>query len=213
MGRTVTQGSLAAIERAARLGETQMRQLLGDLPERAVQSLLEATRAASRMAIERAVARLGGEGAHELSARVYRNYSLSRGHVDRLVNSAIARRLEARQLAREVRRFILPNTPGGTSYAALRLARTEINNSFHNATYQYYANNPLVDKMEWHLSRSHPHSDVCDELVGKYDKPEVPAKPHPQCFCYVTPAPLNEQEVIRRLDSGELNGWLQSMGV
>jgi len=212
-GRTVTRGRLAAVARAAQLGESQMRQLLGDLPPRAVQQLLDGTRMAARMAVARATARLAGEGAYDLSVRVYRNYALMRGRVDRMVNSAIARNLGARELAREARAYILPTAPGGASYSALRLARTEINNSFHAMTTGYYADNPLVDQMRWQLSRSHPRADTCDDLVGDYSKLEVPSKPHPQCFCYVTPAPLNEREVLRRLDRGELDSWLQRMGV
>lgn len=212
-GKVVTRGRLAAVARAARLGESQMRQLLGDLPTDAVDALIRGTRAAARMAVERATARLRGTGAHELSQRVFRNYALSKGQVDRMINSAIARNLGARELAREARRFVLPGTPGGVSYAAKRLARTEINNSFHAMTSDYYADNPLVDTMVWHLSRSHPKPDQCDALLGKYPAREVPSKPHPQCFCYVTPDALNETEVLRRLNSGGLNDWLQRMGL
>lgn len=190
-----------------------MRELLGDLPAGAVDALLEGTRAGARMAVERAISRLGGEGAHELSARVYRNYQLATGRIDRLINSAIARSLGSRELAREVRGFILPNTPGGVSYAAKRLARTEINNSFHSMTTSYYEGNPLVDTMVWNLSRSHGRSDACDGLVGKYRTEDVPSKPHPQCFCYVTPEPLDERAVLRRLNNGSLDSWLQDMGV
>jgi hypothetical protein len=212
-GKVVTRGRLAAVARAARLGESQMRQLLGDLPRDAVDALIRATRAGARMAVERATARLAGEGAHDLSTRVFRNFALSKGQVDRMINSAIARNLGARELAREARRFILPGTPGGASYAAKRLARTEINNSFHAMTSSYYDDNPLVDTMVWHLSRSHPRPDACDALVGKYPTRDVPGKPHPNCFCYVAPDALNEAEVLRRLNSGSLDGWLQRMGV
>lgn len=213
-GRTVTRGRLAAVARAARLGDTQMRELLDGLGDDALDAIMRGARAAARMAVERATARLAGEGAYELSQRVYRNYALSRGQVDRLVNSAIARNLGARELAREVRRFVSPNAPGGASYAAKRLARTEINNSFHAMTNNYYTNNPFVDEMRWNLSRSHPRADDCDRYAGQTFAPrDVPSKPHPQCFCYTTPEPISAREAARRLDDGRLDNWLQSMGV
>lgn len=199
VGRTATRGKLAAVERAGQLGIAQLAELLGGVADEA---LLRSTEAAARRAVERAIARLSGVEARELSARVFANQALSEGRISRLINSALARNLTARELAREARRFILPTTSGGASYAAFRLARTEINNSFHAASVSVYDSSPYIDKVAWSLSRSHPRPDVCDQIraSGPYNPEDVPSKPHPQCFCYIYPAPVDDDVLIRRIN-------------
>lgn len=145
-----------------------------------------------------------------LSERVYRNGQVASGRIDRLVANGILRGASAREIARDVARFINPNTPGGASYAAMRLGRTELNNSFHQASREQYAANPFVSMVLWKLSTSHPRADDCDGLVGRYRPDEVPDKPHPQCFCYTTPAVMSKSELVRRFKSGEFDEWADS---
>jgi ADP-ribosyltransferase exoenzyme len=144
---------------------------------------------------------------HELSAQVYRTEQLANGGIDRLVNHAIGRGLSAKELADEVKRYIKPDVPGGVSYAALRLARTELNNAFHAASIADASDKPWVNAMDWHLSESHPRPDECDDLAGDdqhglgkgvFPVAEVPGKPHPHCFCFVTPKVIDEDQFIEQ---------------
>lgn len=146
-----------------------------------------------------------------LSERVYRNGQVASGRIDRVVNSAILRGTSAREIARDVAKLINPNTPGGVSYAAMRLGRTELNNSFHQASADQYAANPFVDKVDWKLSASHPKPDECDSLVGSYGPDNVPDKPHPQCLCYITPHTMSKSELVRRFRRGEFDQWADGM--
>lgn len=142
-----------------------------------------------------------------LSGRVYRNGQVASGKIDRIINNAILRGASAREIARDVSAYINPNTPGGVSYAAMRLGRTELSNSFHQSSKETYNANPFVERVEWNLSASHPAADDCDNLVGKYKPDEVPDKPHPQCLCYITPEVMSREQLVSRFKSGEFNDW------
>jgi SPP1 gp7 family putative phage head morphogenesis protein len=148
---------------------------------------------------------------HTLSSRVYNSNVLVSGQVERKIQSALARNLTAKQFADEVRQYVNPNTAGGASYAAKRLARTEINNAFHHAAISTAADKPWVTGMQWHLSRSHKVPDRCDELNGQvFDKSDVPDKPHPQCFCFVTPELLSDAAFEQQLLNGDFSAYLQN---
>jgi hypothetical protein len=151
---------------------------------RALSESLEETEARAPDAL---VARLTGSRV-PLSERVYRTQAYTQGLLDRRINSALARGLNAEQFAREVRDLVDPNTPGGVRFAALRLARSEINNAYHAMAIRAAELKPWVTGMEWHTSDSHVRPDECDRLNKEvFSPPEnTPRKPHPQCMCYVT---------------------------
>lgn len=160
-------------------------------------------------AVDTAVARLTGSHT-PLSSRVYRANAWARDRLERRINSGLARGLNAQQLAAEIREFVNPNTPGGTRFAALRLARTEINNAFHAMAIAAAQAKPWITKMEWHTSRSHARRDVCDSLNGRmFAVDEVPAKPHPQCLCYVTPVIDDDEAFLDALAGGALDDMLE----
>lgn len=148
---------------------------------------------------------------YTLSERVYRNRVLATGRIHRVIESGLVRRLSAREMAREVRSLINPRTPGGVSYAAMRLARTEINNSYHGAAREHMRSRPWVDKVGWELSGSHPSPDICDDFkqAGPYLPREVPDKPHPHCLCYTIPVTPEPDEFVDNLLSGQYNEWLE----
>lgn len=133
----------------------------------------------------------------ELSQKVYRNASLTSGRVERLIRSGIIQGLSARELAKTVKDFIRPDVKGGVSYAAMRLARTELNNAFHERQKQVIKEKPWA-KGVWNLSKSHPHRDECDVLAegGPYDADEIPDKPHPQCLCYLSYKLAPEKDIV-----------------
>lgn len=47
------------------------------------------------------------------------------------------------------------------------------------------------------LSRSHPKKDICDKLAGDYPVDFVFDGWHPQCFCFVTPILMDEDEMAK----------------
>lgn len=178
------------------------------LGTRRAESLLQGFRVAARNGLELDRARR----ARDLSPRVYRNASLSSGAVERTIRAGIIQGLGPRELAQNVREYISPVTPGGVSYAAMRLARTELNNTFHEASKIQASAAPWVNAVHWRLSGSHPSKkpDRCDVLAtqdiydlgpGRYPADRIPDKPHPQCLCYTTYETMSESDMLDLLPS------------
>lgn len=170
---------------------------------------------AAERAMDRLIARVNGDSYVPLSQRVYRSEVSINGTINRKINSFIARGLSAREAALELRQYINPNTPGGIRYAAMRLSRTEINNAAHAVTIEAARDKPWVEGMQWRLSSSHPKPDICDQLArggpkgnGLYPVGSTPSKPHPHCFCYVTPTTVSEKDFINSLVGGKYDDYL-----
>jgi ADP-ribosyltransferase exoenzyme len=183
-------------------------------------ALADALRSGMRQTLDTALARFAGESRIPLSERIYRTRLWMDGRLERKINSALLRGLSAREFAAEARDWFRPNTPGGVRYASLRLARTEINNAYHAVSVQQAIDKPWVEGMKWHLSGSHPRSDVCDSYAhggrqgnGVFAPQDVPRKPHPQCLCFVTLEIPDEDEFLDNLVQGKYNDYLrQSTG-
>jgi len=151
----------------------------------------------------------------DLSERVYKNGRKGVKTVENLINQGLLSGKSAREIAASVRRYINPNTPGGMSYAAKRLGRTELNNAFHATSVRMAQEDPFVEGLKWNLSGSHPKPDVCNDYAqhtegrngeaGVWKPGNVPAKPHPQCLCYTTPETIGDEEFLRRLKRGEFD--------
>lgn len=140
-----------------------------------------------------------------LSKRVYKTSAWTSGNLDKVINSHLARGSSAQELAKAVRKYIDPKTPGGVSYAALRLARSEINNAFHAMSIDAAAQFPWVEEMEWHLSKSHGEEGCLCEFYadeGLFPIDDVPPKPHPQCMCFVVPHAISWPEFENKFKSG-----------
>jgi hypothetical protein len=159
------------------------------------------------------------ESLRSLSSRVWKNIALHSGRVDQVIAKGLLRGLTAHELAAEVRGFIHPDVRGGVSYAAMRLARTEINNAFHQTAIRYTREMPWVEGYEWHLSGSHPRTDICNDLAerngglgrGAYRKGDVPSKPHPLCLCYIVPATVDNARFYRNLRGGAYDRYIDSV--
>lgn len=137
-----------------------------------------------------------------LSEQVYKTGLIAKGQVDKYVDRALVRGLSWGDFAKGAKDLIDPNTPGGVAYAAKRLARTEINNAFHAATAERYANSGVAGlTVDWNLSESHPTPDLCNkyEEDGPYDPEQMPKKPHPMCLCYVTANLPSEDDFLQNL--------------
>lgn len=152
-----------------------------------------------------------------LSKRLYKSQALAKGNVNRVLNNHLARGSSAAEMAKDLHQYISPNSPGGISYVAKRLARTEMNNAFHAQSIQDIQDAPWCDECEWHLSKSHPANqpeDACDYYAYKKTFPanEVPKKPHPNCLCYTVPKLMDEETFISNLLAGNFNSWLEKQG-
>lgn len=199
---------------AAKAEETLERLLFqragkGDPPE----SLLQAQLGYAKRTVANYFAR--GNNGISLSQRVYRSKQLSNGYVDRAINRSLLQGDSWQELAARVVPMIDPDTPGGVSYAAKRLARTELNNAFHTVQQASAEVNPFVLGLKWNLSRSHTRRDRCNELVeehsdgkpaGVYVPSELPLKPHPQCLCYTTNEMMDEDDFLDLVSSDEFLG-------
>lgn len=150
----------------------------------------------------------------DLSPNVYRNAAYMSGKIDDIVNTGIALGQSTREIADAVVDHINPKVPGGQRYAAQRLARTELNNAYHSTSIRSYMSSPWVMGVKWHLSGSHPKPDQCNDYaeedhnglgVGMFLPAEVPAKPHPMCFCFLAPVTPTPDQFMKSLMSGKYN--------
>ncbi|AWY04470.1 capsid maturation protease [Microbacterium phage Krampus] len=155
--------------------------------------------------LEAALKRIQGTSYNPLSKQVYKTKQMASGWIDGIIDKALVSGWSARQLADAVLPSISPKVPGGVSYAANRLARTEINNAYHAASYDRYLRSAIVQEVEWLLSSSHPEDDICNDYAAQspFKKNAVPAKPHPNCYCYIVPRLPTEDEFIEKLFAGE----------
>lgn len=156
-----------------------------------------------------------------LSERIYANGASGVRKVGGIVDRGLTMGLSAKELAQQVRGYYNPGVPGGASYAAMRLARTEINNAHHQTSINMSNDKPWVLGFKWNLSSSHPRPDPCDDLAahdeglgeGVFEKKNVPSKPHPQCLCYLTHIQEDEDDFIDNLVNGKYDEPLAGRGV
>jgi hypothetical protein len=153
-----------------------------------------------------------------LAQSVYKSSVESGQRLDRMINAMLLNGASAKEIARRAASFINPDTPGGVSYAAMRLGRTELNNAFHRTSKDLYQQSPFVVAVKWNLSGSHPKPDLCNEYAenshmrngeaGVFRDSEVPGKPHPHCLCYVTPVTEDDDEFVRKFQSGAYDDYI-----
>lgn len=157
-----------------------------------------------------------------LAESVYRGRAWSNDLINRKINGLLLAGASAREIATSVSGLINPAVPGGVSYAAMRLGRSELNNAFHSTSVRLASEQPWVQGMKWNLSSSHPEGDICDDYAykvhwrghdqGVFKTSDVPGKPHPQCFCYVTPVVDSDAAIAKRFANGEYDDYVGSMG-
>ena len=212
----LAQGQMDAAEAAAKaLLEEDAKVLEALFPSKNMrESWEESFTASARHTIGAMVNRVAGIApTYNLSRRVYKSGALSSNQLQRQINSSLARGSSAKELADLVRKSILPNTPGGVSYAAMRLGRTEINNAFHTQSIVSMKDEPWVEHVQWNLSGVHKPDpgDLCETYAaqGTFDKYDVPLKPHPQCMCYVTPVMVQFDSFASNLAAGVYDSYYQ----
>ena len=84
---------------------------------------------------------------------------------------------------------------------AMRVARTETNMAYRRADNERWKRMDFVLGQRIQLSNSHPMKDICDTLAGDYPKEFVFEGWHPQCFCFVTPILMDEDEMAKMSDA------------
>lgn len=201
----VIQGVDDAEKAAESAIETMTRVAYASLPDAAAEILVRGLRAAAESGLKSDKARKR----RELSSRVYRQASLNEGKVEQLIREGLIASLSAKELAATVYDHVSPTAKGGASYAAMRLARTEINNAFHERQLEG-AKRPGVKAAKWNLSGSHRVPDLCNVYAshngtGQWGADSIPDKPHPQCFCYLTYVTTPPEEFRKRLAAGSFD--------
>lgn len=88
---------------------------------------------------------------------------------------------------------------------AMRVARTETNIAYRRADNTRWLQMDFVLGQRVQLSRNHPKKDICDKLAGDYPPDFVFDGWHPQCFCFVTPILMDEEE-IQKMNEAMLEG-------
>jgi hypothetical protein len=197
----------ARSQRLSAAADAALLRLVGKGAE--AQYLYQSALQVGQRAIDAALARMK-LSALPLSERLYRSNLWMDGRLGKLINETLASGLDARSFAKKARDWFNPNTPGGIRYAAMRLARTEINNSFHAMSAAKYADTPWITQVEWHLSRQHPKKDECNPLqeASPYDSGKTPARPHPQCMCVITGKAIDEDDFVENFLKGEYDDYL-----
>jgi len=154
-----------------------------------------------------------------LSQAVYHAGLLASGQVDRKVAQGLLLGHNHKTIAQSVKHMILPTTAGGVSYAAHRLARTEINHAYQTAQEMRHKEEPWNKGMQWHLSKSHPKPDVCNfnataDLYGMgagvYPFGKKPDS-HPNCLCYQTTVSVSPDDFVEAFLAGEYNTHLDEV--
>lgn len=147
-----------------------------------------------------------------LSEQVWKSAVLARGQVDTIVNNALAQGKGYRDIADEVKHLINPDTPGGVSFAAFRLGRSEINNAYHAQSVYDAMTEPWIDFMRWNLGMNHVVPDECDEWdQALFPTNQVPELPHPNCWCYVVPEMPDWDTFAQNLDMGTYDDYLDAV--
>lgn len=185
--------------------EAMTRVAYASLPDAAAEELVRGLRLAAESGLKSDAARRK----RELSQRVYRQRAFHDGKVEDTIREGLIANLSAKELAESVYNYVSPTTPGGASYAAMRLARTEINNAFHERQLEG-AKRPGVKAVKWNLSGSHTVPDLCNKYAahggnGQWPVGQVPDKPHPQCFCYLTYVTQPPDQFRKALANGDFD--------
>lgn len=79
----------------------------------------------------------------------------------------------------------------------MRVARTETNIAYRRADNERWRQMDFVLGQRVQLSGNHPAKDICDKLAGDYPPDFVFDGWHPQCFCFVTPILIDEDEIVK----------------
>ncbi len=140
-----------------------------------------------------------------VSERVWDLTSRTESDLKRVIANGIAQGNSPYEIAKRIEKYVSPKVgmadelgiqtgPGvyRSPYRnAMRLARTETNRAYTQASANFYQNKPWVSEVDVTLSPDHDVTDDCDDVAenGPYTPEEaqglVPV--HPHCMCSLTP--------------------------
>lgn len=203
----------AAVEAALEAGESAVEALTAVAYSALSPDVAEALVDGLRLTAQSGLRSDAARRKRALSSRVWNQQALHEGKVEDLIRQGLISGLSAKELAKDVYEHVSPSTPGGASYAAMRLARTEINNAFHERQLEG-ANRPGVTAVKWNLSGSHKVPDECNVYAAKggnghWPKDGVPEKPHPQCFCYLTYVTMEPGKFAEAFQRGDFDSEIE----
>jgi hypothetical protein len=158
-----------------------------------------------------------GKDGIKLSDRVWKTNAQWRQATQEVVQNAVIAGQPPVQVARQIEQYLKPgvnvpykaetakrlHVPKDTSMPAMRVARTEMQNSFHEGTISSHGSMPSYLGIEWHIATGLGHeADICDTYAaqGFFPKGTEPAKPHPHCFCTALPIHRSSDDVLNDLD-------------
>lgn len=219
-------GQVGALTRQGVHGAAQLainqqldRDFLSGMPFNAIRQYSEALYYNAFQAAEDIISRR--TNGFTLQERIYKGGRLGVIQAAKEVETGLLLGSSAKEIAARVKGLYDPHVPGGQSYAANRLARTEINNAHHDTTIRTADEMPWVLGYKWHLSGSHPKPDICNQFAeqdlfnmgpGVYKKGAAPSKPHPHCFCYLEVVQPDRDDFLDGLVNGDYDDHLKSMG-
>lgn len=146
-----------------------------------------------------------------LSRRIWSSEALVRGQVNRIVNRHLVVGSSHSTMAKDLVDLVNPGSPGGATFRAKLLARTEINNAFHAQSIADVQERPWIDQVQWNLSLRHGEDGcVCERYAEQkyFPTASVPKKPHPQCLCTITPKIPDLDTAFKAFMSGQYSPWL-----
>jgi hypothetical protein len=148
-----------------------------------------------------------------LSQRVYRTSVGSTGKLQQTINTGLALGKSVAEIKKDVIGYVNPATPGGSSYAAQRLARSEVLNAYHTTAINNYKKTPWINRVRWNLSGSHTRPDQCNDYADEefFGVNDVPDKPHPNCLCYLTPEVIPFDQFKKNFDAGKYDSHLSDV--
>ena len=150
------------------------------------------------------------DGGMNLSGRVWKQSVAYRRELECAVSAGIEKGMSAITLSKRISKYLAnfdqlkadyKEKYGKAAdchdcqYQSIRLARTEINMAYRTAEQKRWQQFDFVLGYEIKLSGSHPVTDICDELKGRYPKDFHFMGWHPSCYS-------EDSEVLTR------RGWL-----
>lgn len=139
---------------------------------------------------------------YTLSQRIwdFKNYSKD---IEAIIRNGITNNLHKNTIAKQLDSFLLPHkklttiTPYGRTLSSdsLRVAQTEIWESYRRGAVEYANQAPWITGLTWTLSAAHMESCECDDLAGITFSPSaVPMAPHPRCQCSLEAQMLSKRD-------------------
>ncbi len=140
-----------------------------------------------------------------VSERIWDLTSRTESDLKRIVANGIAQGRSPYEIAKQIEKYVSPRIGAADELGiqtgpgiyrspyrnAMRLARTETNRAYTQASSNFYQNKPWVSEVDVTLSPDHDVADECDDLAdgGPYSPEEadglIPV--HPHCMCSLTP--------------------------